>query len=204
MSRFGSHLGGAALEHLREDEQAPYGPFFGQLGVTFSIAFAAAGAAYATAKVDLLFIGIFVILHLTGWDESFHGLHPEAGPFHEGHHSGRDGQCQRHLRLGVGCHHLRQNQRWWHRLPCLRGLCPLRCWPSLRFECVGRWLCSWRFGYLQRCFLDLDWFFFLQGFHGIQALSKQPKIFIGLVLIQAFASVLGLYGMLVGLTLLAA
>ena len=44
------------MEHLREDEQAPYGPFFGQLGVTFSMAFAAAGAAYATAKVDLLLL----------------------------------------------------------------------------------------------------------------------------------------------------
>jgi V-type H+-transporting ATPase proteolipid subunit len=46
--------------------------------------------------------------------------------------------------------------------------------------------------------------FYFSGYHGILALAKQPKIFIGMVLIQAFASVLGLYGLLVGLTMLAA
>ena len=39
---------------LIEDEQALYGPFFGQLGVTFAMVFAACGAAYATAKVIVL------------------------------------------------------------------------------------------------------------------------------------------------------
>ena len=38
---------------LIEDEQALYGPFFGQMGVTFAMVFAACGAAYATAKVTL-------------------------------------------------------------------------------------------------------------------------------------------------------
>lgn len=37
---------------LIEDEQALYGPFFGQMGVTFAMVFAACGAAYATAKVN--------------------------------------------------------------------------------------------------------------------------------------------------------
>jgi hypothetical protein len=46
------HRGGHELRPgLFDEEQALYGPFFGQLGVTASMAFAAAGAAYATAKV---------------------------------------------------------------------------------------------------------------------------------------------------------
>src|SRR3569623_1306336 len=40
----------ANITLIQQDEQAMYGPFFGTLGVTFSMIFSAAGAAYGTAK----------------------------------------------------------------------------------------------------------------------------------------------------------
>jgi len=42
--------GTAASADLIEAEQALYGPFFGSLGITFAMMFAAAGSAYGTAK----------------------------------------------------------------------------------------------------------------------------------------------------------
>jgi hypothetical protein len=46
------HHSSNIADFVIEQEEALYGPFFGQLGVTFSMIFAAAGAAYATAKVS--------------------------------------------------------------------------------------------------------------------------------------------------------
>ena len=62
MSRFGHSSANPALHAaILHDEEAVYGPFFGQMGVTFSMVFAAAGAAYATAKVNFNYFFILIL-----------------------------------------------------------------------------------------------------------------------------------------------
>ncbi|UYV70781.1 ATP6V0C [Cordylochernes scorpioides] len=41
----------------------------------------------------------------------------------------------------------------------------------------------------------------IAGYYGVIGVSKQPKLFVGMILVLIFAEVLGLYGLIVGLML---
>uniref|UniRef100_A0A914C1A8 V-type proton ATPase proteolipid subunit n=1 Tax=Acrobeloides nanus TaxID=290746 RepID=A0A914C1A8_9BILA len=148
-----------------------YGPLFGTLGVTFSMAFAAAGAAYGTAKAgtgiammsmrrpDMFMKGIIPVVMA--------GVNAIYGLVLSVIISGRIQPGGKDYTINDGFAH------------CMAGLV------------CG--LCSLGGGYAVGD----------SGYDGVIALSQQPKMFIGMILIQAFASVLGLYGLIVGLTLMA-
>uniref|UniRef100_A0A914DA35 V-type proton ATPase proteolipid subunit n=1 Tax=Acrobeloides nanus TaxID=290746 RepID=A0A914DA35_9BILA len=156
---------------IKFDEEAMYGPFFGTLGVTFSMVFSAAGAAYGTAKAgtgismmslkrpDLFMKGIIPVVMASV--NAIYGLVLSViltGRILPGGPAYRIHEGFAHFASGLVC-----------------GLCGL----------AG--------GYAVGS----------SGYDGVIALSRQPKTFIGMVLIQAFASVLALYGLIVGLTMIA-
>merc|ERR1711869_25584 len=104
---------------------------------------------------------------------------------HEVHHSHYYGWCARHLRTYRRCAPRLRNlwkQGLW--LRTVLGLLGTRCWSVLWY---GRPCCWHRYRNL--------------GDTGVRANARQPKLFVGVILILIFAEALGLYGLIVALIL---
>lgn len=160
----------AAMPQLIEAEQALYAPFFGSLGVTAAMAFAAAGSAYGTAKagtgiasmavarpdlvmkaiIPVVMAGIVAIYGLVVAVIVSGKVEPGGTP----NYTISSGFSQ--FAGGLVC-----------------GICGLGAGYA-----IG-----------------------IAGDAGVRALSQQPRMFVGMILILIFAEVLGLYGMIVALIL---
>ncbi|CAL2036875.1 CBN-VHA-1 protein [Caenorhabditis brenneri] len=160
----------AAMDDLIKAEQGLYAPFFGSLGVTAAMAFAAAGSAYGTAKagtgiasmavarpdlvmkaiIPVVMAGIVAIYGLVVAVIVSGKVEPGGTP----NYTVSSGFSQ--FAGGLVC-----------------GICGLGAGYA-----IG-----------------------IAGDAGVRALSQQPRMFVGMILILIFAEVLGLYGMIVALIL---
>jgi len=159
---------------LVQAELAPYGPFFGSLGVSAAMMFTAAGSAYGTAKsgtgiasmavarpdlvmkaiIPVVMAGIVAIYGLVV-SVIISGKLPAAG--------GGEG-----YKIDSGFS-----------------------------QFAGGLVCG-------LCGLGAGYAIGIAGDAGVRALSQQPRFFVGMILILIFAEVLGLYGMIVALIMGAA
>uniref|UniRef100_A0A1I7UHP5 V-type proton ATPase proteolipid subunit n=1 Tax=Caenorhabditis tropicalis TaxID=1561998 RepID=A0A1I7UHP5_9PELO len=160
----------AAVDGIINAEQALYGPFFGSLGVTAAMAFAAAGSAYGTAKAgtgiasmavarpDLVMKAIIPVV-MAGI-VAIYGLVVAvivSGKVEPG------GTANYTINSGFS-------------------------------QFAGGLVCG-------ICGLGAGYAIGIAGDAGVRALSQQPRMFVGMILILIFAEVLGLYGMIVALIL---
>ncbi|EFP09116.1 hypothetical protein GCK72_009514 [Caenorhabditis remanei] len=158
-----------AIDGIVSAEQAMYGPFFGSLGVTAAMAFAAAGSAYGTAKAgtgiasmavarpDLVMKAIIPVV-MAGI-VAIYGLVVAVIV------SGKvePGGVNYTINSGFS-------------------------------QFAGGLVCG-------VCGLGAGYAIGIAGDAGVRALSQQPRMFVGMILILIFAEVLGLYGMIVALIL---
>lgn len=154
---------------LLKNEQAMYGPFFGSLGVTSAMAFAAAGSAYGTAKAgtgiasmavarpDLVMKAIIPVV-MAGI-VAIYGLVVAVIV------SGKVEPAGANYTINNGFS-----------------------------QFAGGLVCG-------LCGLGAGYAIGIAGDAGVRALSQQPRMFVGMILILIFAEVLGLYGMIVALIL---
>uniref|UniRef100_A0A8R1I398 V-type proton ATPase proteolipid subunit n=1 Tax=Caenorhabditis japonica TaxID=281687 RepID=A0A8R1I398_CAEJA len=158
-----------SIQAITLNEQAMYAPFFGSLGVTSAMAFAAAGSAYGTAKagtgiasmavarpdlvmkaiIPVVMAGIVAIYGLVVAVIVSGKVEP-AGPGYT-------------INAGFS-------------------------------QFAGGLVCG-------ICGLGAGYAIGIAGDAGVRALSQQPRMFVGMILILIFAEVLGLYGMIVALIL---
>ena len=161
----------ALIASIVASEEAAYGPFFGSMGVTAAMAFAAAGSAYGTAKSgtgiacmavarpDLVMKAIIPVVMA--------GIVAIYGLVVAVIISGK-------LNTGGKAY------------PIYVGFS----------QCAGGMVCG-------LCGLAAGYAIGIAGEAGVRALSQQPRMFVGMILILIFAEVLGLYGMIVALILAA-
>uniref|UniRef100_A0A914QDW1 V-type proton ATPase proteolipid subunit n=2 Tax=Panagrolaimus TaxID=55784 RepID=A0A914QDW1_9BILA len=157
------------VEAIIAAEEAPYGPFFGSMGITASMIFTAAGAAYGTAKSgtgiasmsvarpDLVMKALIPVI-MAGI-VAIYGLVVAV---------------ILSTKLNVGG----------KEYPIYLGFSQL----------AGGCVCGF-------CGLGAGYAIGNVGEAGVRALSQQPRMFVGMILILIFAEVLGLYGMIVALIL---